>query len=50
MMTVKELIAKLSEVDDLNRPVCLGGDGAKCIEVDDNLDSKEVYIYFYWED
>ena len=49
-MTVGELIAKLSEVEDLNRSVHLGGDGAKCIEVDDSLDATEVYLYFHWED
>lgn len=49
-MTVAELIAKLSQIDNLNRPVHLGGDGAKCVEVDDNLDVKEVYLYFHWED
>ena len=47
-MTVAELIAKLSEVEDLNMPVLLGGDGSKCLGIEDNTedDEKAVFVYF----
>ena len=50
-MTVAELIAELSQIDDLNKVVLLDGDGASCIginqEAEDNGEDA-VYIAFHW--
>ena len=51
-MTVGELIAELSQIDDLNKVVLLDGDGAFCHginqEAEDN-DEECVYINFNWK-
>lgn len=50
-MTVGELIAKLSEIEDLDKGVCLGGDGAYCVSIDENTEDGDevVFINFSWE-